>query len=153
MKQILDDNVNEGGKLVPEGWHHAEVYECKEKRSARGDGYYNLELVDARTKDLIAYDVCMLEGKGNGIGIKKLSTLGAASRNETGNGWIVQPCEQVVGMRAYVYVQHEQYEWEGQQRTRCKVPIDHGTVGYRSDGDVPEEGLAGSSEPEDDVPF
>lgn len=153
VPEILDTEINGDGHLPEEGWYAVEVQACTQKRSRRGADYYNLKLVDPETQRFLAYDVCVLQGKGNGIGLQRLRTLGVAQRNEAGTGWKIDPPQRVEGLRAYAYLVHEQYDLDGEQRTRCKVSIRHGACGYCTKDHAPEDVLNAPRAPSDEIPF
>lgn len=117
-RYIGPDDVNDGGGLPDEGRYYCEVKECKEKQSKKGEAYYSLGLADVRSGGFLAYDVVMLEGRGNGMGLKKLEALGAANKDDAG-GWHVADAGAVVGARAYVVLKHETYNG----KTRAKVDV------------------------------
>lgn len=156
-RYINPNEVNEGGGLPDEGRYLCEVKECVEKRSGKGDAYYNLSLVDVRSGDFLAYDVCMLEGRGNGMGLKKLEALGAASKDDAG-GWHVNDASMIVGCRAFVVLKHDTYN----DKTRAVVDV-KGTdwCGYAPEDYEPEPvkvSKGQASDPDDafkgdDIPF
>lgn len=137
---VPDSEVNDSDFSLPApGWHRVEVAKAEKKRSksASRDAYFNLELVNPDTKSILGWDVAMLEGKGNGIGIKKLAALGAATRQD--GGWVVpdNPGE-VVGCRGWAYFVHKEYtDSEGKAKIGTKVDIDHGEKGYLAEDDTP----------------
>ena len=149
MRQILDNDLDDGSALAPEGWHHVEVHQSDEKFSNNGNDYYNLELVSVGSGKHVAYDNVMLTGKGASIGLRKLKTLGGVQRNATDTGWDIHPPQRLVGARAFVHVFHKSYEWNGEQRTNCAVSISEGDAGYRAADDPPE----GFEAEADDIPF
>lgn len=151
--EILDSEIEDGGHLPAKGWHHVEVLTCTRKKSARGADYYNLKLVNPSSRKFLAFDVCIIKGSGTGIGLSRLRTLGAATRNDTGTGWSIDAPERVEGLQAYAYLVHEPYEANGEQRTRCKVSIKEGECGYRAADDPPEDVLDGPPLPTDQLPF
>ena len=149
MPTIPKDQVNDATGMVAEGWHKARVSDCQAKvAKSSGDAYYNLSL-ETLAGDFIAYDVAMLEGKGNGIGIAKLLALGAAK--DEGDCYEYDSAGQLRGRRAWVYVTHEEYEG----KTRCKVDIRQGKCGYLPEDQQPPDVAAGGDAggpPDDGAP-
>lgn len=137
MAFVPDSDVNDSDFSLPApGWHKVEVSEAEKKRSSRNDAMFNLTLVDPATKKILGWDVAMLEGKGNGIGIAKLEALGAAEKLD--GGWNVPDAAgEIVGCRAWAYFVHEKYTKDGEEKTRAKVSIDFGSKGYMPEDDTP----------------
>lgn len=146
MRTILDRDIDDANGLPKEGWHAVEVSACEEKRSQRGEDYYDASLIDATTGKWLCYDVIMLCGRGAGYGIRKLRALGAATRNESGDGWNILSASRLVGVRAFAHLHHAENEWKGEKRMRCEVSAHQGEAGYRTKDDPPE-GFT------DDIPF
>jgi hypothetical protein len=90
------------GGIVEEGWHRGRVKECSAKISQAGDSYYNLAFEDPVTEQFLVYDVAMLEGRGNGIGIAKLLALGAC--RDGGEQWDYDLPDQIEGMECFIFI-------------------------------------------------
>lgn len=140
MAFVPDSQVNDSDFSLPApGWHRIEVAKAEKRRSkgATKDAYFNLELVDPNSKTILGWDVAMIEGRGNGIGITKLATLGAAVRRE--GGWDVPDNGgEIVGCRGWAYFVHREYtDGEGKKKLGTKVDIDHGAKGYLAEDDTP----------------
>lgn len=118
------------GGLVEVGWHRARVKECRAKISQGGDSYYNLAFEDPESEQFLSYDVAMLEGRGNGIGIAKLVALGACRDN--GEEWNYDLPEQIEGMECYIFIAREPYidRKTGETKAGSKVDISQGRCGY-----------------------
>lgn len=153
MPSMPKDQIHEG--LPEPGWYLAEVTAATRKTSRAGDAMYNLELCTPGG-DWLCYDNIMLEGKGNGIGFRRLFALGAA--RDQGDSVEYAEAHQLVGKRAYVYLKHG--EWEGKKR--AEVDVSQGRAGYLPPNEPPDEqpGAVDSREdadefePEaDDIPF
>lgn len=155
MPQISKDRVNDAGGLAPEGWHRAVASDCQAKTSRSQEAYYNLAF-ESPDGQFLAYDVAMLEGRGNGIGIAKLLALGACE--DIGDAYEYDLPQDVVGKECWIYLEHEEYDG----KKRCKVDISQGRCGYLPPSSSPAESLqapAASVQPEDaagledDIPF
>lgn len=159
MPMIPKSEVSEGG-LAAKGWHEAVVSDCEEK-VAKGSGnrYYNLAF-ESPAGEFLAYDVAMLEGKGNGIGIKKLMALGCC--DDVGDSYDYAHAHEVKGSRCWIFLDHETYDG----KTRAKVDIRTGQCGYLPLSSPPPESQRASSaepdpygdasqgdDPDDDIPF
>ena len=124
---IPKNEVNDGGEfeLPHEGWHRCEVTKCEARTSSKGDKMYNLTLCEPGTSSVLAWDVCMLEGPGNGIGFRKLQLFGCVE--DLGDSYDVCVPRNVEGVRAWCYLRHEEYNG----KTNAKVDIGHGEAGYQ----------------------
>lgn len=157
MPTISKDQVSDVGGLAAEGWHRAVVKDCEAKTSSKSEGYYNL-VFESPDGQFLCYDVAMLEGRGNGIGIAKLLALGACQ--DMGDSYEYDAAHQVRGKECYVFLRHEEYDG----KTRCKVDIKEGKCGYLPLSDPPMEAnvspavwvaeeIASTTDPDDDIPF
>lgn len=152
MPTLRKDQVNEVGGLAAEGWHLARVNDCKAKTSGKAEAYYNLAF-ETPAGDFLSYDIAMLEGKGNGIGIAKLLALGACE--DIGDAYDYDLPAHIVGKECWIYLRHEEYDG----KKRCKVDISEGRCGYLPLGSPPP-GMNGagasrddSVDDDDDIPF
>lgn len=141
MPSMPKDQIHEG--LPDPGWHLAEVKAATRKTSRAGDAMYNLELCTP-AGDWICYDHIMLEGKGNGIGFRRLFALGAA--RDQGDSVEYAEAHQLVGKRVYVFIQHEEYN----DKKVAKVGISQGRAGYLPESEPPDE-QPGAADPWEDV--
>lgn len=155
MPTISKDRVNEAGGLATEGWHRAVVSDCQAKTSGKNEAYYNIAF-ESPDGQFLAYDVAMLEGRGNGIGIAKLMALGACE--DLGDSYEYDMPMHVQGKEAWIYLRHEEYDG----KTRCKVDINQGRCGYLPLSNPPAESLQAppayaqpdpAADPDDDIPF
>lgn len=111
-RRVSRKEVDNSG-MPAEGRYFAEVSACEEKSSKSGDDYYNLSFTEVGTGRFLCYDIAMLEGKGAGIGVKKLKAVGGAV--EEGDEYAIKPAGEVIGGRVYLHLVHESYG----DKTRC----------------------------------
>lgn len=143
MPFIPKSEINESGGLAAEGWHLVRINRCDQKRSKDGELMYNWSMVDSKTREFIGYDVIMLEGKGNGIGIKKLLAIGLAE--DHGDGYDYAEPSQCDGTEAWAYIYHDTYSG----KKSCKVDISFGSMGYQHKSSPPIQGVPGTAKPQE----
>jgi len=122
-----------------------------------GDQYGNVMLADAKTNQILCYDVFMLEGPGAGIGVAKASKFGLTRPargeidGEMKEGDEIVDLEDWIGAEAVVKVV-ENDEWN-----RLEPDEDWGRFGYAPASEweeLKELAFGGEDEPVDpSVPF
>lgn len=100
----IDWSPDTSGLPVP-GIYPAEVHSVEEKKSKKPpySTYLKVKLVSIETRDTLCYDMIMLEGKGRGMGQRKLRVLGVDETTQE-----IDPAS-LVGRRAFVAIIHEPY--------------------------------------------
>lgn len=154
------DDSEVQGDLPDEGVHLAILHAAVLGRSAKGEQKIDLEFRDDDSR-FLCYDTVMMEGRGLGIGVKKLQQLGVATRDEERGLWTVQDAETWPGNVVWLTLYHEEYNG----KTRAKVKFHMEGFGYKAveDNDVedndtpPGSAAARGVDPEgtadEDIPF
>lgn len=129
----IDWNASSSGGYGP-GLHLVMVGKAEEKRSKKGDAYFNLRL-DTESfdgnKGTLCFDVVMVQGGGAGIGLAKLKALGFDNARD-----VIEP-EDIQGRRAWVNVDFEWYD--GKKRLKVVTNFEPTfTCGYWPENEKPE---------------
>lgn len=135
--------------LPAEGEHLAYLRKATLKNSQRGEEMAELEF-QSNGGGLLCYDTVMLEGRGLGIGLKKLQQLGVALKDEDRGKWVVDDIETWEGRQVYLTIRHEEFNG----KTRAKVDFEVEGFGYRMVGaDVEPPDKASTYADDEDIPF
>lgn len=145
---IDDSDIPDGGGLPPEGPHHGcTIADAQLKRSNGGDQM--VKVCIAQGDRIIVWDHIMMEGKGLGIGIKKLESIGLALRGGD-DKWQIPDVEEWTSVEKFtVQVKHE--DWNG--KPSAKVDFDTPGFGYGPDPGNATEAEPDASDEDDDIPF
>ena len=113
--------------LPEEGEHLAYLHRATLGRSTKGEEKAELEF-QSDGGGFLCYDTVMLEGKGLGIGLKKLQQLGVARKDEERGKWTVDDIEEWTGRSVCLTIHHEEFNG----KTRAKVDFQAEGFGYRA---------------------
>ena len=123
--EFRDDEIQDD--IPPEGEHLAFLTSVDLKRSRKGESMVSMQFNGHDSGFMLCNDVVMLEGRGLGIGLKKLEQLGVAKHDDEERRWRVLDVEDWVGRAVYLTLVHE--EWRGKNRAR--VNFSARNFGYR----------------------
>lgn len=114
MHRIKKSDVNlDGRHIAREGRYLAVLEDAKARKSKKGDLMWAVTFQRGEDGAFLCYDTIMLEGKGQGIGLKKLLALGAAK--EEGDEYVICDPEDARGLEVWLHIVHEEREAGGKR--------------------------------------